>query len=76
MEITTLKKEINDAWETILLNQFHDIIPGSSIKDVYDVTKVEYKELLDKVTQLIDKTIDSISDKINLKIKVLLYLIL
>ena len=61
------QKEINDAWETILLNQFHDIIPGSSIKDVYDVTKVEYKELLDKVTQLIDKTIDSISDKINLK---------
>lgn len=27
--------EITDAWETILLNQFHDIIPGSSIHEVY-----------------------------------------
>lgn len=30
----------------ILLNQFHDIIPGSSIKDVYDITDIEYAEIL------------------------------
>ena len=31
--------DLNAAWETILLNQFHDILPGSSIKEVYDVTE-------------------------------------
>lgn len=33
---------INDAWETVLLNQFHDILPGSSIKEVYDECDVQY----------------------------------
>jgi alpha-mannosidase len=27
--------ELNGAWKTVLLNQFHDIIPGSSISLVY-----------------------------------------
>ena len=31
--------------DTILLNQFHDILPGSSIAEVYEVTKKEYEDL-------------------------------
>ncbi|GHV70778.1 alpha-mannosidase [Spirochaetia bacterium] len=33
-------------WTNILLNQFHDILPGSSIKEVYDVTDKEYRNIL------------------------------
>ncbi|MDR0395785.1 MAG: alpha-mannosidase [Oscillospiraceae bacterium] len=33
---------ITDAWKTILLNQFHDIIPGSSIHDVYEDCDRDY----------------------------------
>ncbi|RRD93525.1 alpha-mannosidase [Clostridiales bacterium COT073_COT-073] len=40
------QKEINDAWEIICLNQFHDIIPGSSIKKVYDDSKEQYEQIL------------------------------
>ena len=29
------KPTLDQAWETLLLNQFHDILPGSSIGDVY-----------------------------------------
>ncbi|MDA0578769.1 MAG: glycosyl hydrolase-related protein, partial [Verrucomicrobia bacterium] len=29
------RAEINALWRTLLLNQFHDILPGSSIKQVY-----------------------------------------
>ena len=39
------KKELHKAWETILTNQFHDIIPGSSIKEVYERSDKDYKEL-------------------------------
>lgn len=60
------QENINNSWETILLNQFHDIIPGSSIKEVYDVTKVEYKELLENVNGLIDNGINNINSDINL----------
>ncbi|HEX5324749.1 MAG TPA: glycoside hydrolase family 38 C-terminal domain-containing protein [Capsulimonadaceae bacterium] len=34
--------EITQAWETILLNQFHDIIPGSSIHEVYEDSTEDY----------------------------------
>lgn len=37
-------KAIKDGWEIILRNQFHDIIPGSSINEVYKDAEVEYQE--------------------------------
>lgn len=36
----------------ILLNQFHDIIPGSSIKEVYEVTDKEYAVILREGQQI------------------------
>ncbi|MBX7405721.1 alpha-mannosidase [Clostridium chauvoei] len=60
-------RSITDSWETVLLNQFHDIIPGSSIKEVYDVTEVEYKELLENGSKLVNEGVDYIASKINLK---------
>ncbi|MGL4911870.1 MAG: alpha-mannosidase [Romboutsia sp.] len=35
---------LTKGWKTILRHQFHDIIPGSSITEVYEDTKIEYKE--------------------------------
>lgn len=47
-------------WKTVLHNQFHDIIPGSSIKEVYDQTDSEYKEVFDSGKDLIK---DVLSDE-------------
>lgn len=63
------KKEINKGWETILLNQFHDIIPGSSIKEVYEDSKAQYVELIDNGKELSQKAISNIVSKINLEDK-------
>lgn len=60
-------RSIADSWETVLLNQFHDIIPGSSIKEVYDVTEVEYKELIENGNKLVNEALDYIASKINIK---------
>ncbi len=35
---------IEKGWKTILRNQFHDILPGSSINEVYEFSKKEYEE--------------------------------
>ena len=40
------KDIIKKGWETICLNQFHDIIPGTSIKKVYDDSKEQYEEII------------------------------
>ncbi|MCQ2430771.1 MAG: glycosyl hydrolase-related protein [Clostridia bacterium] len=36
------KQEIHDAWENVLTHQFHDIIPGSSIHEVYAESNEAY----------------------------------
>lgn len=33
---------LDRLWKGVLINQFHDILPGSSIHEVYEVTKKEY----------------------------------
>ncbi|MBD5511393.1 MAG: alpha-mannosidase [Lachnospiraceae bacterium] len=40
------KKALYQDWSTVLLNQFHDIIPGSSIFEVYEESERQYQELL------------------------------
>lgn len=37
--------ELARAWELVCLNQFHDIIPGSSINEVYRDSAKEYQEI-------------------------------
>ena len=39
------KARLHDAWEDVLTNQFHDIIPGSSIKEVYDRSDKDYAKI-------------------------------
>lgn len=39
------KKTLHECWETVLVNQFHDIIPGSSIREVYEQCDRDYAEL-------------------------------
>lgn len=36
--------ELAGIWEILLRNQFHDIIPGSSIQEVYEDSDLEYAE--------------------------------
>ncbi len=38
--------ELERLWKLVLLNQFHDIIPGSSIAEVYEDSAVQYAEVL------------------------------
>lgn len=46
------QKEIEALWKTLLINQFHDILPGSSINLVYQDTHREYKEMLFQIEKL------------------------
>jgi len=39
-------EEILESWKLILLNQFHDIIPGSSIAQVYVDSREQYEQVM------------------------------
>jgi len=45
-------KALYEGWETVLRNQFHDIIPGSSIREVYQDSRVEYSGVVNTLTTL------------------------
>ncbi|MDE7331924.1 MAG: alpha-mannosidase [Lachnospiraceae bacterium] len=45
-------RELDAMWKTVLLNQFHDILPGSAIHEVYEVTKKEYAHLAQKIADM------------------------
>ena len=46
--------ELDGIWKTLLLNQFHDIIPGSSIRKVYEVTEQDYADGLEACARIQD----------------------
>ena len=44
--------EADELWKNVLLNQFHDIIPGSSIHEVYVEAEALYARTLARVREL------------------------
>lgn len=48
------KEVLDRIWERVLLNQFHDILPGSSIRQVYEDTTVDYEKIAKKGAELLD----------------------
>jgi alpha-mannosidase len=37
--------DLSEGWEMLLLNQFHDILPGSSIRQVYEDSAKDYERI-------------------------------
>jgi len=54
-------EELEKAWKLILLNQFHDILPGSSIKEVYEDSQEQYQEVLSITEGLINRGLQCIT---------------
>ena len=48
---------LDKIWKLVLLNQFHDIIPGSSIGLVYEQTHKEYTECLEQCDRLVGQAV-------------------
>ena len=48
-------RELDRLWKLVLLNQFHDIIPGSSITDVYRDSSEQYADIAATGTRLRDE---------------------
>lgn len=44
---------LHEGWKTILLNQFHDIIPGSSIGEVYEESDRQYAAIQESGNRLL-----------------------
>lgn len=54
------KEEIDKLWEHVLLNQFHDVLPGSSIRKVYDDAERIYRDIKEKGGKLLRMAVDAL----------------
>ena len=50
-------EEIETAWKSVLLNQFHDVLPGSSINEVYQDTHAMLGEAVETATRIRDEAL-------------------
>lgn len=55
------KEKLDENWKIILLNQFHDIIPGSSIEAVYKDSKKQYEELIRDGKQMYQTALEGLT---------------
>jgi alpha-mannosidase len=51
------REQLEAAWKTLLLNQFHDILPGTSIGEVYEVTHKELAGVVRTAQDLRDRAL-------------------
>ena len=56
---------IYDKWNKVLHNQFHDIIPGSSIKEVYDGTDKDYAEIEEYINSVSAEKLEKIANSVS-----------
>lgn len=55
------RERIGDLWRLLLVNQFHDILPGSSITEVYERTRRELGEVVEAARRLAGSLLDDLT---------------
>jgi len=59
------QETISEAWKTVLLNQFHDILPGSSIAEVYEDAEKDYAGVRSALQGVKDHSLRSLARRID-----------
>jgi alpha-mannosidase len=52
--------ELEELWKTLMLNQFHDILPGSSIDWVYEEAERDLERVTERATDIADAAMSAI----------------
>ncbi len=61
------KDLLETGWKLLLINQFHDILPGTSIHEVYTNTRCEFEEMSRIGTNIFEDGLSSINKHIRLE---------
>jgi alpha-mannosidase len=57
---------LEKCWKLILINQFHDIIPGSSIEAVYEKSDQDYAHIFKEGNKLLENILNQLTNQIAL----------
>ncbi len=58
-------EELEEAWKLVLLNQFHDIIPGSSVREVYEDSDTDYAKIAEMGNRIVTDSLRKIGETLD-----------
>lgn len=56
--------DLSEGWELLLFNQFHDILPGSSIRQVYEDSAIDFTRIAEIGTAALEKAVGQVAANI------------
>jgi len=59
------RKELGEAWRTILFYHFHDAICGSSIKEVYEEAERDYSTVYQSLSSLVERAVGEVARRVD-----------
>lgn len=60
--------ELKTTWKLVLLNHFHDILPGSSVPEVYDDARVDHAKIQETAGSIRDSAMAALASNIDTRI--------
>jgi alpha-mannosidase len=58
-------RELDEAWKLVLLNQFHDVLPGSSIGEVYRESQEQYAAVANAARGLTESALADLAGRLD-----------
>lgn len=58
-------RQLYAGWEILMRNQFHDVLPGSAIREVYEDSRKQYQELKEIVRKNQDEALQVLMEQID-----------
>lgn len=52
-----MKNDINEAWRLLLVNQFHDVLPGSSIELAHDEARLWFRKSIQLADDVAERAV-------------------
>ncbi|MFO0826960.1 MAG: glycoside hydrolase family 38 C-terminal domain-containing protein [Phycisphaerales bacterium] len=62
-----VRDELDPLWKLVLLNQFHDILPGSSIREVYDDARADHVRVAEATIALRERLESSLAKSVEVR---------
>ena len=56
------KEKLEEMWKRVLLHQFHDVLPGSSIREVYEEATKDLEKIIQEGERIIESSLLTIAE--------------